>query len=203
MYWSAFVCADVLSLTDAHHPSAQTNPDLSGSTSDSAAAHRPAVLTYRSAAHSGVHKDAFFVMTLLSKMQPANHSDDETDVEGPRRRNRERRFRIIESEWMSKAFRSFLRKLYDAYIYDWETLPGDSKQGGSNPRERYVGNPPESTLGRPAIGLWRNCYNEKWLATLKPHKYRELEIIEKPYDFTIREPGVESQPEFVQGSSRP
>ncbi len=71
-------------------------------------------------------------MLLLSKLDPVNHSDDETDVEGPRRRSRGNRFGIIMCGWISTGLRELL-------VIPAPLLP---------------------TLGTPAVGLWRDCSNE-------------------------------------------
>ncbi len=115
-----------------------------------------------------------------------NHSEDETDVDMPRQRTRANRFRIVACDWMSVELRNFLRALYEQYVREWETSPARRSAGGSAPRERVTTTPAMSELGHPAIGLWRNCYNEAWLSTLKPHEYRRMCIIESKYDFTIR-----------------
>lgn len=136
-------------------------------------------------------------LDLLTRFSPVNHSEEETDVEPPRRRSRNSCFHIIQSDWMSTELRAFLRKLDDEYIDEWETSPEKHSLGGSAPRERIVGNPPSSTLGTPVIGLWRNCYNRAWLQTLRPHRLRALKVINADYDFTIK-----PKTDFVQGSSR-
>ena len=119
----------------------------------------------------------------------------------------EGRFFIHRVLWMSDELRNFLRALDRLHIWDFETKILRSRAGGSAPRERVEANPIRSELGNPAKGLWRNCYNPDWLATLKPHEYRALRIIEEDYDFTLTLPmSMNStpahQPEFVQGSSR-
>ncbi|KAI0694481.1 hypothetical protein C8T65DRAFT_584992, partial [Cerioporus squamosus] len=136
---------------------------------------------------------------LLSKFDPANHSEDETDVEGPRRRSRANRFRIILSEWMSTGLRGLLRSFDEEYIDDWEMSPKKRRKGGSTPRERVIPTPLLSTLGTPAVGLWRNCYNEAWLQTLRPHDLRDLRIQPGTYDFNSHK---KRRPEFLQGSSQ-
>ncbi|KAI0746377.1 hypothetical protein C8Q80DRAFT_1354618 [Daedaleopsis nitida] len=142
-------------------------------------------------------------MELMSLLQPVNYSDDETDAEEGRRRSRASRFRIIQCLWMSDDLRTFLRKLYDAHCDDYEMSP-DSK-GGRGPRERFVRDPPDAVVGTAATGLWSNCYNPQWLASLKRHELRKLNIRKGKYDFKIREYDEiqnEAGPEFVQGSSR-
>ncbi|RPD78429.1 hypothetical protein L226DRAFT_558372 [Lentinus tigrinus ALCF2SS1-7] len=125
-------------------------------------------------------------LDLITKLTAVNHSEDETDVDMPRRRTRANRFRIIACEWMSEELRGFLRALDKQYIDEWETSPARRRAGGSAPRERVIAVPPLSELGHAAIGLWRNCYNEAWLGTLKRHQIRQLCILEGKYDFTIR-----------------
>ncbi|RDX45343.1 hypothetical protein OH76DRAFT_1357918, partial [Lentinus brumalis] len=125
-------------------------------------------------------------LDLMTKLTPVNHSEDETDVDMPRKRSRANRFRIVRCDWMSDDLRNFLRALYEQHIDEWETSPTKRQAGGSAPRERVTTVPPMSELGRAAIGLWRNCYNEAWLGTLKPHELRKMCIIESKYDFTIR-----------------
>ncbi|RDX41773.1 hypothetical protein OH76DRAFT_1363956 [Lentinus brumalis] len=125
-------------------------------------------------------------LDLMTKLTAVNHSEDETDVDMPQKRTRANRFRIIRCDWMSDNLRKFLRALYAQYIDEWETSPTRRKLGGSAPRERVTTTPPLSELGHAAIGLWCNCYNEAWLATLKRHELCSLCIIEGTYDFTIR-----------------
>ncbi|RPD60316.1 hypothetical protein L226DRAFT_471643, partial [Lentinus tigrinus ALCF2SS1-7] len=137
-------------------------------------------------------------LELIVRLTPVNHSEDETDVDLPRKRSRACRFRIVLSEWMSEKLRDFLRALDKEYIDEWETSPARRRAGGSAPRERVTTTPLLSTLGTPAIGLWRNCYNSNWLSTLKRHEYRDLQVIESDYDFTIRR----RKSAFTQGSSR-
>ncbi len=103
---------------------------------------------------------------------------------------------------MSKELRTFLRSLDAMYIDDQEMAV--EYAGGSRARERIVPTPLRSTVGMPATGLWQNCYDTEWLATLKPHERRALKIIKKNYMFEIKPTGKQSskQPEFVQGSSQ-
>ena len=111
---------------------------------------------------------------------------------------------------MSEELRKFLRKLDEAHYDDSLNLPEKQSQGGSGPRERKPRDPRKSIVGVAVKGLWRNCYNPAWLATLKRHKIRDLQIIDEEYDFTIVEYSDEEEeeeeeyegPEFVQGSSR-
>lgn len=97
------------------------------------------------------------------------------------------RFRIVMAEWQSQAFRNFLWLLDTLYREDWEDPVHRRAMGGNIPRVRVL--PPQgeekAEVGVPPIGLPRNCYDSKWVASLSPHVRAELEIKEEDYDFSI------------------
>ncbi|RDX40593.1 hypothetical protein OH76DRAFT_1366006, partial [Lentinus brumalis] len=139
---------------------------------------------------------------LLSKMRPVNHSEDETDAEGSRRRSAANRFYRRDSRWMSTQLRTFLHRVDAVGKDDWERSPEKRSAGGNVPRTRVDRFPALSTDGTAAVGLWKNCYNQTYLSKLKPHLIRRLEIIDSDYDFRIKGDQPTNQAEFVQGSSK-
>ncbi len=92
-----------------------------------------------------------------------------------------RRYRIIEAQWMSTALRTFLRRLDSIYIEYCATRGG----GGSGPRERIPYPTPKVEDSPAPDGLWRNCYDDAWLASRPAHRLRKLQIIESNYDFSL------------------
>ena len=116
-------------------------------------------------------------------------SDDEPDGNSSDEENKSRRltYFIVESAWQSQALIEFFRILDKWHIQDLREKVGDKATGGNPPRKRVpvVGGRVADT---PAPqGLWRNCYNATWLANLKPHVRRRLQVIDEDYDFTLPE----------------
>ncbi|KAI0672559.1 hypothetical protein C8Q78DRAFT_952174, partial [Trametes maxima] len=74
-------------------------------------------------------------------------------------------FYILEQDWPSAIYKNFMRAIDAMAAND-----ADSK----------------SAVGaRAPPGLWRNCYDSKWLRTLKDHERRALRIVDEDYDFSI------------------
>ncbi|RDX40339.1 hypothetical protein OH76DRAFT_1490365 [Lentinus brumalis] len=102
---------------------------------------------------------------LFSLLRPIHMSGDETD--GPVKTHPPT-FRIVEARWQSFAFKTFLRTLDTLYRERWAHPVGD----------------------RATPGLWKNCYDKEWLASLRPHVRESLQIIDTNYDFTTPDPRV-------------
>nr|VWO95695.1 Membrane zinc transporter [Ganoderma boninense] len=121
-------------------------------------------------------------MALLEMLSPAHMSGDETDGDA---KTHPRRFRIINSRWQSAQLKLFLRTLDGLYREDWEKPYGRRAVSGNEPRVRYETHGSKS-VNRPApIGLWRNCYDEEWMADQKEVFMDDLCVIDDDYDFTL------------------
>ncbi|EIW86028.1 hypothetical protein CONPUDRAFT_68650 [Coniophora puteana RWD-64-598 SS2] len=112
-------------------------------------------------------------------------SGDETEPEeGPEKAPK--RYLIVKPVWRSLEFTIFLHALDRKYREAWRS-PG----GG---RRATPGNPPRirkesslSDLGIVPKGLYRNCYDAKWLKSIKSWQRENLMIIDEDYDFFIHD----------------
>lgn len=106
-------------------------------------------------------------------------SGDETDAEP--RYDGPKKWRIIAAEWQSEAVITFFAGLDDLYRAHSLIRGG----GGSKPRYRVRRPDGNSEATNAPKGLWRNCYNPKWLAKLRPTQVRALNVIDRDYDFSL------------------
>ncbi|RPD74277.1 hypothetical protein L226DRAFT_463960, partial [Lentinus tigrinus ALCF2SS1-7] len=119
---------------------------------------------------------------LFSLLAAANMSGDETDgaeVTHPPV------YRIIIAYWQSTDLRNFLWALDAKYLLHWEKPENKRRTGGNPPRVRHMRDECRTIGGVAPVGLWRNCYNEEWLASLDDYEIENLEIQEGNYDFTL------------------
>ncbi|KAI0665329.1 hypothetical protein C8Q78DRAFT_942117, partial [Trametes maxima] len=117
-------------------------------------------------------------LKLFARIQAEDMSGAETERDGNGKRVLPLAFLIQDSAWMSDAYETFMRTLDDWRYSRWADL-----NVGNAPRTRK---PQGKTVnGETPAGLWRNCYNPAWLASLKPHQIRALRIDEEPCDFTL------------------
>ncbi|KAI1781560.1 hypothetical protein LXA43DRAFT_908450, partial [Ganoderma leucocontextum] len=130
---------------------------------------------------------------ILKLLQPCHMSGDDTDYEsgeearGRRVKKHPPQFRIRVSNWQSLELRNFLWTLDSYYRQDWGDTSLRPAMGGSAPRTRIL----DDTIsedGVAPIALWRNCYDEDWLAAQLPHIVRDLEIVDEDYDFRFPDP---------------
>lgn len=133
---------------------------------------------------------------LFALLRPIHMSGDETD--GPVK-SHPPVFRIVETRWQSLVFKTFLRTLDALYRKDWARPVGDRATSGNPPRTRVerldVGRVED---GVAPVGLWRNCYDKKWLDSLRPHVRESLQIIDADYNFTLPEPQALTKPNTTQ-----
>ena len=111
-------------------------------------------------------------------------SGDETDGET---KEHFPKFRIIPSFWQSLELQTFLWAIDAVYRDLWAAPIGKRATAGNPPRYRTSGgrNPIMEDISIAPIGLWRNCYNPDFLASLKPHVRSFLRIIDSDYDFSL------------------
>ncbi|RDX43278.1 hypothetical protein OH76DRAFT_1322818, partial [Lentinus brumalis] len=107
-----------------------------------------------------------------------DHSDQE-------RQTHPKTFFIVEAFWQSDELKVFLRLLDTWHLWDWRQSIGDRLPGGNPPRKRVELAEPRVANSAAPKGLWKNCYNDAWLDTLKPHVRRQLGIIDEDYDFRL------------------
>ncbi|TBU28227.1 hypothetical protein BD311DRAFT_663651, partial [Dichomitus squalens] len=121
---------------------------------------------------------------LFSLLRPVHMSGDETDGDT---KAHPPTFRIVESRWQSLALKTFLRSLDALYRQRWS-------EGRTVGNRATPGNPPRIRVARPdgrmedtiaPIGLWRNCYDQKWLNFLRLHVRASLRIIDADYVFSL------------------
>lgn len=97
-----------------------------------------------------------------------------------------REFKIVDAEWQSQVLRDFFTTLDAMHRETFHYPVGDRLPGGNQPRVRTRPSVPEyDSKSAAPIGLWRNCYDEQWLAKLPPHLITELRIKPTDYNFTI------------------
>ncbi|RDX51288.1 hypothetical protein OH76DRAFT_1347265, partial [Lentinus brumalis] len=133
---------------------------------------------------------------LFEKLKPRHMSGDEPEFEvsNDERQAHPRVFFITDAFWQSGPLVTLFRSLDAWNVQDWRQSIGDNLPGGNPPRKRVeLANP--KVVNSPAPkGLWRNCYNDAWLATLKKHEIRKLRIINKDYDFKLPDWSKATQP---------
>ncbi|KAI0708437.1 hypothetical protein C8Q76DRAFT_593952, partial [Earliella scabrosa] len=128
-------------------------------------------------------------LALLSQLKPSHMSGDEAEVDSEddsvKRQPHPRKYFIIGSAWQSKPLIEFFHTLDKWHLEDFKNGVGDQLPGGNAPRERLPH--PDGRIDNTVAprGLWRNCYDPDWLATLKPHVREQLRIIDEDYDFTL------------------
>lgn len=115
-------------------------------------------------------------------LSPVHMSGDETDGNC---KTHPRKFRIINARWQSAQLKAFLRSLDKLYRKDWENGCGRRAVPGGEPRVRFETPDSKSVNSSVPSGLWRNCYDDKWMGKQKEVFIEELCIIEEEYDFTI------------------
>ena len=122
---------------------------------------------------------------IFTKLAPVHMSGDEAESEEARRKGI---YVIIEAEWQSEDFKTFVRSLNQRYLEDWDKQVGRRKRGRP-PRQRYTSASKPLVVDSVApVGLWRNCYDLTWLGKQPQWIIRELDIINQDYDFTINWP---------------
>ncbi|KAH9853717.1 hypothetical protein C2E23DRAFT_776547 [Lenzites betulinus] len=119
---------------------------------------------------------------LFSMLRPVHMSGDETDGS---EKTHSPTFLIVNARWQSLSFRLFLRTLDALYRESWATPVGDRATSGNPPRVRIEREDCRSEDGLAPIGLWRNCYDQDWLKSLRPHVRASLKIIDADYDFKL------------------
>lgn len=144
--------------------------------------------------HSQIRDNRVFVILtyklnqhkrLFSMLRPIHMSGDETDGE---EKTHPPTFRIVLARWQSLAFRLFLWALDVLYRECWAHPTGDRATSGNPPRIRVEREDAKSEDSLAPIGLWRNCYDQEWLKSLRPHVRASLKIIDKDYDFSLPPP---------------
>ena len=124
-------------------------------------------------------------VALFKRLRPCHMSGDETDgdvkVHPPT-------YRIVETRWQSLELKTFLRALDTMYREKWAAPPIGRATSGNAPRFRIeAGSRIED--GVAPIGLWRNCYDKAWLASLKPHVLQSLKVRDEDYNFSLKDAG--------------
>lgn len=97
-------------------------------------------------------------------------------------------YRIVEPRWQSLQLKTFLRALDTMYRERWAEPPVGRATSGNAPRLRIETNA-RTEEGVAPIGLWRNCYDARWLGSLKAHVLRSLQVQEEDYDFSLKDAG--------------
>ena len=92
---------------------------------------------------------------------------------------------IVEASWQSLAMKTYLRTIDAMSREDWASPVQSRAVSGNPPRHRREVPNPKVEVTPVPIGLWRNCYDEQFLASLRPHELERLEIIDAEYDFTL------------------
>ncbi|KAI0737796.1 hypothetical protein C8Q80DRAFT_1114763, partial [Daedaleopsis nitida] len=121
---------------------------------------------------------------LFSILRPIHMSGDETD--GPVKEHPPR-FRIVEARWQSLELKTFLRAIDALYRDDWAKPVGCRATSDNAPRHRVEHSDARIEDGVAPIGLWRNCYDQAWLRSLRPHVRESLKIINTDYIFSLPE----------------
>lgn len=101
-------------------------------------------------------------------------------------------WRIWISRWQSKELRRFLWSQDREYQHDWEKPTHRRAMGGNIPRTRIfrAGCIEE---GVAPISLWRNCYDQEWLAEQPEFIVRKLEIMQEDYNFGLPDSDLDAE----------
>ncbi|KAI9058752.1 hypothetical protein FKP32DRAFT_1581023, partial [Trametes sanguinea] len=119
---------------------------------------------------------------LLAKLEPRHMSGDEAKTDMDRLTGV---YVIIEAAWQSEQMKTFLRQLDVLYAVEFMKPSGGHLRSGKPPRQRIV-RPDSRTVDSAApVGLWRNCYDERWLSRQREHFIKGLQIIDEDYDFKL------------------
>lgn len=122
--------------------------------------------------------------------QGASSDESESDTEPSVRRQRKpKAFRRIAPRWRSEDLRDFMWYLDECVDDDRKPPIGCRSRNGAQPRQRFFTNGvvKEDATARPGLNI--NCYDKTWLDSLSPKKYKDLYIIEEPYDFGLKKHG--------------
>ncbi|KAH9831927.1 uncharacterized protein C8Q71DRAFT_714643, partial [Rhodofomes roseus] len=119
---------------------------------------------------------------LFKKLRPIHMSGDETD--GPVKLH-PGAYRIVDARWQSLELKTFLRALDAMYREDWAMPVGARATSGNPPRHRTEQDA-RTEEGIAPVGMWRNCYDEGWLNSLKAHVLDSLRVIDEDYDFNLK-----------------
>lgn len=126
----------------------------------------------------------------MHKLASENMSGDESDNPEPAV---PKIWRIIFAAWQSAELRNFLWALDAKYIKDRARPQEEGKRRtpGNSVRARMPLATSSTVPGVAPPGLWRNCYDEDWLAGQSDWEREQLDIIDGVYDFTL-DPPVEA-----------
>ncbi len=94
-------------------------------------------------------------------------------------------FNMIRPAWQSDLFWKFMKDLDGLKGQADEDAIGASRKPGALARDRVELVQPKVVDTAALKGLWKNCYNEVWLANLKLPCCRVLEVMEENYDFSL------------------
>lgn len=114
---------------------------------------------------------------LFRNLKAIHVSSDESDYGNPE----QPAFRRVRPAWRSSAFEAFLWRL-DSIALARKMEPSKWKQG-RGPRYRPRTNKVNKDA-KPPSGLPRNCYDPKWLKSMRPFQQKLLDIREN-HDFTL------------------
>ncbi|KAI0055232.1 hypothetical protein BV25DRAFT_1815909, partial [Artomyces pyxidatus] len=121
---------------------------------------------------------------VMAKLTRQAMSGDETDPETP---GPPKGFRSRPIDWRSDALVNFLHTLDDIYRANWRSPVGKRATGGNPPRLRFHTGNLDPVQGIAPPGLERNFYNPAFIASLRSWQLRDLQIVDKDYDFSIPE----------------
>ncbi|KAH9944937.1 uncharacterized protein BXZ73DRAFT_39036, partial [Epithele typhae] len=122
------------------------------------------------------------VNKMLQKLLPGHMSGDETDDEV---KTHPPLFRMKKVPWRSQQLNEWLWTLSCQHIDNFKTPVGARASPGNPPRSRYLPTNAPDQIGPVAKGLWRNCYDRKWLRVCQPYEIAMLEIIDEDFDFAL------------------
>ncbi|KAG1863103.1 hypothetical protein F4604DRAFT_1587163 [Suillus subluteus] len=117
-------------------------------------------------------------LSLLNSLSRSAMSGDEMDSMGP-----PKVFRIINQEWQSKEFHTFMQTLDSIYRVEWANPHGRCCVPGNAPQTQVVRG--KCKAGHAPKGLPCNCYDADWYESLWPFQQRQVQWLEEDYDFAI------------------
>ncbi|PIL36023.1 hypothetical protein GSI_01683 [Ganoderma sinense ZZ0214-1] len=98
------------------------------------------------------------------------------------------RWTIIRSLWQSDELVECFHSLDKHYRRDWENPGRYSKQrrsSGQPPRRRLLKEGTRTEDGVVPKGLWRNCYSQEWVDTLREEQVVALQMIDEDFDLSL------------------
>lgn len=119
---------------------------------------------------------------MFAQLKPVHMSGDETDGEQKRHPPV---FRVVNADWMSQELRSLFERLDQLYREDWERPGGGIRATRGNPPRTRLPSNGKSVNSIAPTRLAKNCYDSRWLGSLREHELVKLQVLNEVWDLSI------------------